>query len=225
MEALRDPGTLWLTRASDIIDHLVYAAATERPVTLSGAGFAVRGTFAAPEGGWALFVPDTSVTIPFPRIAAAVRADYQGDADVYCFYSKLMSVDARGRWVLQAPVTVERNDRRIISRYNVAGISGFCFRVTEWSTQPLLGVYDLSVAGLGIINDPRRLQLEPEQLIEGALHMPGEDPVPMCVEVRNSRDYPRKPGFKVVGARVTAIATVHQSRLAGYLAKLSKSGR
>lgn len=218
MEALRDSGTLWLTRTSDIHTHLLVAASEGRPVQVTGPGFAVSGTFGMPDDGWTVFCPDPTAPIPLPRMGATIKVEYEGGRDSYTFFTCLTSIDGSGRWVFQAPLTVERTDRRMMARYNVYGVNGFCFRVTEWPSQPLLGLHDVSAGGAGIINDPRRHPLQFEQLLEGYMHVPGEDAIPMCVEVRNSRDFPKQAGLRIYGARITGIATVHQQQLVSFLA-------
>lgn len=223
MEALRDPGSLWLTRASEIHAHLVVAAAERCPVSLVGPAIGTVGTFEADDEGWLHFVPDPSLPTPLPRLGATVKASYDQGVIGNSFYTSLISVDRSGRWVLQEPLSIERTDRRIVERFYVAGKPGFCFRVSEWPSQPMLGVHDLSAAGLSILNEPRRHPLQFEQLLEGYLHLPGEAALPMCVEIRNSRDVPRQPGVRVYGSRISGIATVHQQALVAFLAKWGRA--
>jgi hypothetical protein len=219
MEALRDQGTLWLTRTSDIHAHLAVAVAERRPVQLAGPGIGTVGTFEISGEGWINFAADPTLPTPLPRLGATVRASYDQGVVQCSFYTSLVSVDRYGQWVLQEPLSIERADRRIVERFQVAGKAGFCFRVSEWPSQPVLGVHDLSATGVSLLNDPRRHALQFEQLLEGYLHLPGEAALPMCVEIRNSREIPRQAGLRVYGSRITGIATVHQQALVGFLAE------
>lgn len=221
MEAHSVPAAAWLTRPADIAAHLAVVAAEAYPAALSGPGFSTRGQLGAPAGGWVVFVPAPEGLVQFPRIGATVRVEYQGTSDGYTFYSKLVSIDANGSWILHPPLTIERTDRRIVARHLVSGQTGFCARVTEWSEQPLLGIHDISAGGVGMLVDPRRYPVAVGDLLEVVLHLPGETSFPACVEVVNLRPVPRSH-LHVAGTRITAIASEHQARLAEFLAAWSR---
>lgn len=194
-------GSLWLTRPTDIATHLACAAAERRPVTLSAAGLTAHGLFSQPERSGPLFVPDTQAPAPMPRVGVTVKAEYYARSDAFSFFSRLVGVDANGRWVLQSPLAVERCDRRTSTRHVVVGVSGFCFRLATLPGQPLLGLYDISELGAAIVADPRRHVFHFEERVAGQLHLPGEAPLEVTLQVRHSRDFPRQANLRIYGTQ------------------------
>lgn len=205
MDAHPDVGSLWLTRPTDIAIHLACAVAEKRPVTLTGQGMAAHGLFAVAERGTPLFQPDPKGGTALPRVGATVKAEYYARTDAFNFFSRLVSVDNEGRWVLQAPLAVERCDRRLTKRFVVVGVSGFCMRLTEVPGQPLLGLYDISDTGVAFVADPRRHVFFQDQQVRGLLHLPGETPLEVTLEVRHSRDFPRQSNLRVYGTQFVAV--------------------
>jgi hypothetical protein len=212
-----DLGSLWLTRPSDIHSHLACAAAERRPVTLVGGGSNAQGVFQAPELSGPLFQPDTRGVVLPPWVGATVRAEYFALTDAYSFFTRLITVDPRGRWLLQSPIAVERCDRRAARRHVVVGVSGFCFRLATHSGQPLLGLYDVSDQGMAFVADSRRLVFHHEERIFGVLHLPGEMPLEVHVEVRHSRDYPRQPHLRIYGTRFVNLEAGIQAALSEFV--------
>ena len=215
METL--PGSLWLTRPGDIQTHLACAAAERRPVTIIGGGLHADGVFQAPEVSGPTFQPDTRTMVPAPRIGATVKAEYCARTDAYSFFTRLITVDARGRWLLQAPMAVERCERRTANRHVVVGVSGFCFRLVTQSGQPLLGLYDLSDQGIAIVADSRRHVFHVDERIFGVLHTPGEMPLEAEVEVRHCRAYPRQPHLRIYGTRFVGLNSEVQASLSEFV--------
>ncbi|MBM4392556.1 MAG: hypothetical protein FJ090_15655, partial [Deltaproteobacteria bacterium] len=199
MEPRDEVGSLWLTRPQDIHVHLACAASERRPVVLSGAGVAARGAFAERLDPWPLFIPDPKVPTPLPRIGATVKCDYYARNDAYSFFTRLVSLDPRGSWVLQSPLAVERCDRRVASRHLVMGVSGFCLSLVDQPGHPFLGLYDISSGGVSVVADPRRHHFEVEDRLNGQVHMPGEIPLAVELEVRHSRDFPRQSNLRIYG--------------------------
>ena len=224
MHTERDPGSLWLTRPQDITAHLACAVQERRPVLLTGPGVSASGSFAVASPEWPLFAPDPSRPLPLPRLGATVRADYHTRSDAFSFFTRLVSVDASGRWVLQQPLAVERCDRRAVSRHLVLGVSGFCFRLTDVAGQPLLGLYDISPVGCAFVADPRRHLFAHEQVVCGQIHMPGEVPVSVELEVRHSRDYPRQPHLRVYGTRILTMSKEDERVLSDFLMHWHRAG-
>ncbi len=224
MEARSEVGSLWLTRPQDINVHLACAASERRPVLLSGAGIAARGAFAERVDAWPLFIPDPKAPTPLPRLGATVKCDYYARNDAYSFFTRLVSLDPQGRWVLQSPLAVERCDRRAASRHLVVGVSGFCFRLSDLAGQPLLGLYDISSAGVSFVADPRRHRFEFEEHVIGQVHMPGEIPLTVELEVRHSRDFPRQPNLRIYGTQITQISKDHEHLLAEFLTHWHRAG-
>ncbi len=224
MDPQHEVGSLWLTRPQDISTHLAYAASEQRPVVVSGAGISARGAFAAKGSEWPLFIPDPRAPVPLPRLGATVKCDYFARNDAFSFFTRLVSLDAQGRWVLQSPLAVERCDRRAASRHLVVGVSGFCFRLADVAGQPLLGLYDISSVGVAFVSDPRRHAFEFEQRVVGQVHMPGEIPLAVELEIRHSRDYPRQPNLKIYGTQIVQISKEHELLLTEFLTHWHRAG-
>lgn len=224
METQSEIGSLWLTKPRDIAAHLACAVGEHRPVCLSGPGLSASGSFEPGPSEWPLFVPDPRRPTPLPRIGATVRAEYQTRSDSFSFFSRLVSVDSGGRWVLQPPLAVERSDRRAASRHVVVGVSGFCFRLAMVPGQPLLGLYDISNLGCAFVADRRRHTFGVDEHVVGQLHVPGEVPLSVEVEVRHSRDYPRQPSLRVYGCRFVTMPQDHEAMLNEFLVHWHRAG-
>jgi hypothetical protein len=212
-----EPGSLWLTRPSDINSHLACAAAERRVVTIVGGGSNAEGFFQAPEVSGPTFQPDARRMTTAPRIGATVKAEYCAHTDAFSFFTRIVTVDARGRWLLQAPMAVERCDRRGATRHVVVGVSGFCFRLVTHTGQPFLGLYDVSDQGLAFVADSRRHVFSQDERIVGVLHMPGEMPLNVSVEVRHGRDYPRQPNLRIYGTRFVDLNADIQAALSEFV--------
>ncbi|GDX79738.1 hypothetical protein LBMAG42_15490 [Deltaproteobacteria bacterium] len=218
MESRTEAGSLWLTRPTDIAVHLACAAADKRPVTLTAAGVNAQGVFSPPDRSGPMFVPDPRGPLSMPRVGATVKAEYFARTDAFSFFSRLVSVDANGRWVLQSPLAVERCDRRLTARHIVVGVSGFCFRLSSVPGQPLLGLYDIAEAGAAFVADPRRHTFHFEEHVQGTIHMPGESPLSVTLEVRHSRDFPRQNNLRIYGTRFVDMAPAAEATLKEFLA-------
>ena len=210
-------GSLWLTRPNDIATHLACAAAERRPVTLSGAGVTAHGLFSQPEPAGPLFVPDTRAPVGPSRVGITVKAEYYARSDAFSFFSRLVSVDETGRWVLQSPLAVERCDRRTSTRHVVVGVSGFCFRLSALPGQPLLGLYDISELGAAIVADPRRHVFHFEERVAGQLHLPGESPIEVSLQIRHARDFPRQSNLRIYGTQFVDLAPVADEAVSEFL--------
>lgn len=212
-----ETGSLWLTRPADIHTHLACAAAERRPVTIVGGGLQADGIFQAPEISGPTFQPDMRTLVPTPRLGATVKAEYTARNDAFSFFTRLITVDSRGRWLLQAPMAVERCDRRTATRHVVVGVSGFCFSLAAHSGQPLLGLYDISNQGVAFVADIRRHVFHQDERVVGVLHTPGEMPLEAEVEVRHCRDYPRQPNLRIYGTRFVGMSSDFQTMLTEFV--------
>lgn len=218
MDAQPENGSVWLTRPADITTHLACAAAEMRTVTVTGSGLAANGLFAAQASSGPLFSPDPKRPTPLPRVGATVKAEYFAHRDAFSFFSRLVAVDAAGRWVLQSPIAVERCDRRIATRRVVVHVSGFCLRLTCHSGQPLLGLYDVSALGVSFVSDPRRHLFHQEERVDCTLHLPGEAPLEIRLEIRHSREFPRQSNLRIYGTCFVDPAPEVQAELSAFLA-------
>lgn len=212
-------GALWLVRPNDVVAHILYMSSIEAPVVLSAPGVRVRGRFLGSGSAGIHFRPlpeDRAVPI---ALGAPLKVDYHGAEDEYSFFSRVCWMADDGDWVIDVPRTVERTDQRLSERHRLSRTSGVTFAVTEWSGRPELIVHDLSIGGLAVLHGAPLPPLEVEDLLDGELQLPAEDPVPMCVEVRHVRHLGGPRPVDLVGLQITAITTVDRARFAGYLGR------
>ncbi|MBM4390407.1 MAG: PilZ domain-containing protein [Deltaproteobacteria bacterium] len=89
---------------------------------------------------------------------------------------------------------------------------------------PFLGLYDISSGGVSVVADPRRHHFEVEDRMNGQVHMPGEIPLAVELEVRHSRDFPRQSNLRIYGTRITQISKEHEHVLAEFLTHWHRAG-
>lgn len=219
MHVATETGTLWLVRAGDVLAHLAYVATLAVPAVLTGPGFRVRGTFLQPGSAGCRFRPAPDESVALPPAGTALRADYAGNADQYAFYSRFVWFAENGDWLLELPRTVERGDRRLNERHRVARTAGVTFRITEWADKPELVVHDISMGGLAVIHEPPVRPMITEDLVDGELELPAEEPIRLCVEVRHVKQLGGPRPLALVGLQITAITTVDRDRLAAFLGR------
>lgn len=199
--------TLWLRRDEDIQQHLAFAAAVIQVCVLTVNGQQIFGTMGAPD-------PDTGVfefrahsrlegvVVP-PRPGAAVRADYEAVADRYAFFSEVVAVSGPMCWKLAPPTTVERKDKRLSRRIQVANEKGFSLHLQVGKELVAFQLSDMSAGGLGFSYDPEKTPLDAGHVLPGTLQIPGHRAVEVKLEIRHVRPV---GGAHVAGARFRQVA-------------------
>jgi hypothetical protein len=212
---------LWLTRPEDVQAHLMYAAAEIASCVITVNGLQVHGSIAPPESSGDIpFMVDPRLQdlVEIPATGRAVRVDYEGGTDRYTFYSEMVGTDILHRWVLAPPRTVQRTDRRIVARHRVMGHDGFHILMEVGNTIRSFEITDISNAGLAFLYQSSDASLREGHSVEGHVEIPGLDPVPVRLEVRNIRKSPGKRGYRIAGLRFIELARPERMAIAGALA-------
>ncbi len=202
----------WLYDSTDIIAHIFFAVGTIDQVVLTTPHADFVGVMCYPDDDGILIVLEERLADSGPGTPVCV--EYTGPGDQYRFYSEVLSVEPRGLRIA-LPRAVERNDRRLTERHPVPANAGFEFRATGLPDAPVFGVHDLSTGGMALFDMPTPAPVSGD-LMTGDLCLPGEEPIPMCLEVRHLQ---LRRGQLLLGSRITAITTLGRGRLAKFLVK------
>ncbi len=211
---------LYLTRPQDVQAHLIFAAAEIGEAILTLQGRQIYGTLGSPdpESGRVRFAVDHQLAdlVGRPEAGRAVRVTYEHRDSAYAFFSEIEATEGPLAWVLQLPSTVERTDRRLVSRYDVSGERGFEVTIAEGDTFKTHKLGDISSAGLAFRFDPRAGAFQVAQRYGAELRLPGSAPIDVTLEIRNSR--PCHSGGHIAGASFVRLGAVERSRIAKALA-------
>jgi hypothetical protein len=218
------PGSLWLNREADVVAHLFFAAAEIGEVTVQVAGEEVKANLSFPRTdsrSVVLVIKDTAREVPFrPVQGAVVRVSYRRGHANYSWLSGVIEAANPRQWILAYPATIERNERRIVTRHRVLGRAGFKLRVDTGDGVPRsLPLFDISAAGLGFIYRPDLRKVVDGSRLKGALMLPDGGTVEVHLEVANLRPVPGGGNDRVVGCRFVGLPAEVQARVAKALAE------
>ncbi len=197
--------TVHTTELSPIAIHaaLECAAASKWQATLTGpAGWRAPGIVAPPDRDERLpFLNPWGLLSALP-VGTAVRVDLQGDSGSISFYTQTRGTDGQGRWLLEVPTVIQVTEHREDLRLDVdpGALS------LEHPDHGRFEVVDLSARGISF-RIPTRLveSLTPGEMF--VLNVPGGDPIPVALEVRNTRRAPGQPLMRIVGTRFAGNGT------------------
>ena len=80
-------------------------------------------------------------------------------------------------------------------------------------------LYDIAAAGLSIVV-PTRNDLKVGEGFTGSLHLPGREPIPCQIELRNIRPFPGDPSHKLAGCRFASLNDSDREAVSSLLASL-----
>jgi hypothetical protein len=220
-------GSLWLNREADVVAHLFFAAAEVGEVTVQVAGEEVTANLSFPRTETrtvVVFVKDTASEVPFrPVKGAVVRVTYRRGPANYSWLTGVLEATNARQWILSYPATIERNERRIVTRHRVLGRAGFRLRVdTGDGVARALPLFDVSAAGLGFIYRPELRNVVDGAQMTGSLMLPDGATVRVGLEVANLRPVPGGGTDRVVGCRFVGLSASVQARVAKALAEYEK---
>jgi len=223
MEIVYAGGTrrpVWLTTPAEIEPHLVFLAVEVGNVSVTLDNMVIQGTILPPSVARFLpFEPDAiyAGVLAHPEGQAAVKVDYQAWDESYTFHTRVVGMDADGRWLLMPPRAIERGDRRIVYRHRVLGDPAFRLRLEgPWQPrgeQPFT-LYDISTDGLGFLFDPVRHPLDNGEVLAGHLELGDTLNLPILLRVANSRPIKENAPERIAGARFLDLGMEHRLDLA-----------
>ena len=224
--AAHSPAPLWLTRESEVVSHLYYAAAEIGSAVVELGGDVVEGVLAMPDpktGTFAFFLSEGQTLRAPAEGGSVVRVRYaQGSAN-YAFLTVLAEVTGPRRWELRFPRSVERNERRAAERRRVFGHAGVGFQQLA-PTPRVIAVYDISVSGLGLIVSRTDRQMRPGGKISGLLRLPNGEDVDLRLEIRHSRPLPGDREAVIVGCRALGLSAAEEATVRAALEQLKVAG-
>jgi len=211
--ALRMPG--------EIDAHLMFAALDAVPVVLCAGELRVQGRFDLADGfGEISFIDQRTATRATSLPSGPVSVEYfLGESSRHCFTSRVISVGAQDRVRLARPLRIERSERRIVPRFQLADATGYTFTFSEPEGARPAEVVDLSNTGARLLV-PRSVGLTGGgQTAAGWLRLGAdEEPLPVTVEVRHVA--PFDAARVSVGVRFAEIRYVDQVRLTQHVVAL-----
>jgi len=214
---------LYLTRPQDVQAHLVFAAMEIGHVVLTLQGRQIYGTLGSPD-------PDTG-RLPFevdhqladligtPPLGRAVRVTYEHRDSAYAFFSEIEESGGPLAWVLQSPSTVERTDRRTATRLDVCEDAGFEVCIGDGDKLRSYPLLDISNAGVGFYYDPKLMPFQTDGRHTGQLRIPGNEPVTVTMEIRNTRPDRQTGRGNIAGVSFVRLGAVERSQISKALSR------
>ncbi len=223
---MSENGPMWLTRAEDVVAHLYFAAAEIGAASLELGALKIPGSLSFPnsEEQTFSFFSHGEVSLDGVNIdeGQIVRFDYSQGESTYSFISEIVEVSetqARRRWKIRFPNAIERNERRLVRRHRVLGRQGFSVTTDRLGDRLPQKLYDIAAAGLSIVV-PTRNDLKVGEGFTGSLHLPGREPIPCQIELRNIRPFPGDPNHKLAGCRFASLNDSDREAVSSLLASL-----
>lgn len=202
--------TGWQVDTADVLSHIFYAVGNTDRVLVTWEKGDFSGTLSYPDGD-GVFIVATGA-LPALRPGAPICVEYDGPGDTYRFYTEVVEL-RDGKIRAQLPYAVERTDRRLTGRVEVPVESGFTFETDEFGEPRTFALRDISVGGV-CLQDNGETPFEMGSLLPGLLHLPGQEPMQVCLELLHMR---LARGSIVIGTRIAAISIRERGRLARFL--------
>lgn len=217
---LPDPGP-WLTDPDRVSAHLVFLATEVSDVALTTEGRTVHG---------ATDMPSYERLVPFhpnraydgrlerPLRGMPAKLEYSAHDVSYSFESTMAGVDEDGRWMVETPSRIQTADRRLVHRHSTLGDPAFELELdgpwhpTGFRTFSLL---DISTDGLGVVFDPYRTPLVPNDLVEARLLLPTSFTfMQLLLRVANVRPFRAGSTLRACGTRFVDLPMAQRKSLA-----------
>jgi len=220
---------LYLTRPQDVQAHLTFAAMEIGKVVLTLQGRQIYGTMGSPD-------PDTG-RVPFevdhqladligaPPLGRAVRVTYEHRDSAYAFFSEIEESGGPLAWVLQRPSTVERTDRRLVTRLEVADEAGFEVHIGEGDLLRGYPLMDVSSAGVAYYYDPQMVPFQAGNRHSAELRIPGHAPINIILEIRNTRPDRQSGRGNIAGVSFVRLGAVERSQISKAIAQWKQANR
>jgi hypothetical protein len=222
---------LYLTRPQDVHAHLIFAAMEIGEAVLSVQGRQIYGVLGAPdpESSRVPFTVDPLLEelVEMPEPGRAVRVSYEYRDSAYAFFSEIEGAGFGGPrgWVLQLPRTVERTDRRLVSRYEVTGEPGFSLELDlgeGWSSYALM---DISSAGMAFFFEAGQGgAFMTGRRFDARIVIDRQPPIAVELEIRNTRPRPGGGG-QIAGGSLVRLGPIERSQISRQLSEWRRKKR
>jgi hypothetical protein len=194
---------MWLTRESEVLEHLFHATAEIGEVWVEYGGQTHGATLSWPDRNariFGLFLDPSAKGVLVPPPGSVVRVRYASQGAVYAFLTSVERAEAQGSWVLHFPRSVQRSERRAVERRAVHGMEGFRFEV-QGEVVMSFPLYDISPLGVGYVASRTDAQVRPGTKVSGWLCLPDQTRLAVEMELRHIRSLPGSRTAVIVGCR------------------------
>ncbi len=215
-----DPGR-WLTDPDRVAAHLVFLATEVTEVSLSTEGRTLQGQAEMPSYQRLVpFCPDPAYgeRLEKPLAGMPCTLTYSAHDVSYRFESTMAGVDEQGRWLIHPPARVQPSDRRLVHRYPTLGDPAFELELDgDW--QPpgfrIFSLLDISTDGLGVVFDPYRTPMNPNDVVQARLLLPNAFTfMTMLLRVANVRAFRQGSHLRAAGTRFVDLPLERRKSLA-----------
>ena len=217
---IHDPGP-WLTDPDRVAAHLAFLGTEVGEVALTTEGRTVHGAADLPTYCREVpFLPNDAykgqLEQPLRGMPASLAYSVHGVS--YQFDSTMAGVDDRGNWLVNAPVLIRTSDRRLVHRHNTLGDPAFELEV-DGPWQPpgfrTFSLIDISTDGLGVVFDPYRTPMRPNELVEARLLLPTAFTfMRLLLRVANVRPFRQGSTLRAAGTRFVDLPMERRRTLA-----------
>jgi len=194
----------------EIEAHLMHAAIDGLSAVMQLGPLHLMGRLDIPDGvGEVVFVLDRVGAVMGQNVSGvSVRLEYWYGDTSNRFVSQVLTREG-DRVRLVRPAAVDRSDRRMVPRYSVVGAEGFRFLVGSEEEASSVPLVDLSNTGLAF-RCPQEMEMEPGMEVMAWVGLPGEEVVPVLLEIRNRRPVGEE---LLIGARMRNLLREHRKAI------------
>jgi hypothetical protein len=211
----------WLTAPDRVAAHLLYMSTETTEVALTTEGRTVQGAVDMPTYERLLpFAPHAAYggKLEKPLRGMPAKLEYMARGTTYSFESVMAGTDEAGRWLVETPNRIQTSDRRLVHRHETLGDSAFELEL-EGSWEPpgfrVFSLLDISTDGLGVVFDPYRTPMNPNDIIEARLLLPTAFTfMKLLLRVANVRAFRKGSHLRAAGTRFVDLPLARRKTLA-----------
>ncbi len=215
------PQGAWLTDPDRVAAHLVFLATEIDEVSLTTEGRTLQGHTEMPSYERQVpFIPNPAYgeKIEKPLRGMPCTLSYGAHDVSYRFESTMAGVDDKGRWLVNPPAIITPSDRRLVHRYPTLGDPAFELEL-DGAWQPpgfrVFSLLDISTDGLGVVFDPYRTPLQPNEVVQARLLLPNAFTfMSLLLRVANVRPFRKGSNLRAAGTRFVDLPLERRKSLA-----------
>ena len=197
----------WLNRPEDVIAHLFFVAAEIGQVQVDIFKSTIRAVLAFPqEASHSIDVIFPQSTVPSEPLGA-VRMRYHHEGNSYEFITAIQQVMDDRRWRLVLPHAVARWAGRGAQRFSVRRDPRFHVALEREDGEiSNLQICDISTTGLSFFFRPEQLALQEGDSLLTTLMLPGEQIIPIFLEIRHTRPENGPLPLSIAGCQIVSVS-------------------